>query len=66
MVHVYRSDPWRKICRMKLQDPCSKQAIATYMYSEYKRYRVCDDCAVSLHLKGFSVYRDDGRDVVSS
>lgn len=68
MIHPHHPDcacPW---CKAHLDEPCHEPAVATLFDGRRAVLRVCDECAVAMHLKAdvYRVKRDDGRPVVAS
>lgn len=68
MILAHHADcecPW---CRANLDERCSAPAVAALLDRGRLALRVCDGCAVEMHLAddAYMVQRDDGRPVMSS
>jgi hypothetical protein len=67
MVHIHHSDCGCQWCAAGLDEGCRGHAVAALADGRRIVTRVCDDCAIRMHLDGvYVIRRDDGRPVMSS
>ena len=61
-IRVHHSDCACLWCRCHLDERCDETTIGI----TEDRVRVCEECAVAMHVEGFAVIYDDGRLGVAS
>lgn len=68
MIRAHHPDCRCARCEAGQDERCPGVAVATLIDSRRAALRVCDECAVAMHLEddGYWVRRDDGRAVLSS
>jgi hypothetical protein len=67
MIKAHHPDCECQLCMAQLDEQCAAPAVAVLLDGRRAIGRICDECAVAMHLEGdYAVKRDDGRPVMSS
>ncbi len=68
MIHAHHPDCTCEWCKAHVDEKCGQPVVATLYDGKRPVLRVCDECAISMHLEAdvYTVRRDDGLPVFSN